>query len=47
MQDGKKLTMRSPRRFQKLDTFITQRDELFHQNLPKAGHEKSSSKASK
>jgi hypothetical protein len=39
--------MRSPRRFQKLDTFSTQRDELFHQSLSKVGHEKSSSKASK
>jgi hypothetical protein len=39
--------MRSPRRFQKLDTFSTQRDELFHQSLSKAGHEKSSSKARK
>jgi hypothetical protein len=36
--------MRSPRRFQKLDTFSTQRDELFHQSLSKARHEKSSSK---
>jgi hypothetical protein len=36
--------MRSPRRIQKLDTFSTQRDELFHQSLPKARHEKSSSK---
>jgi hypothetical protein len=36
--------MRSPCRFQKLDTFSTQRNELFHQSLPKARHEKSSSK---
>jgi hypothetical protein len=36
--------MRSPRRFQKLDTFSTQRDKLFHQSLSKARHEKSSSK---
>jgi hypothetical protein len=39
-----KLTIRSPHRFQKLDTFNTQRDELFHQSLPKARHEKTSSK---
>jgi hypothetical protein len=41
---AKKLTIRSPRRLQKLDTFSAQRDELFHQSLSKAGHERSSSK---
>jgi hypothetical protein len=42
--NSKKLTLRSPGSFQKLDTFSAQRDELFHQNLSKARHEKSSSK---